>query len=156
MRARSQSGSPQFMPPRFMHCDADRALQVLCAAFVLAELLAEHEPSDTSTYRLGLHTVGLPAGCHLDLDAPQVADVALLSALAKRLSVAVSDAFPLGKLRHDQVDGHLLQHPLLDELMTIPGARLVTGLSSAQQALVRQQVGRLSDQWGSTVSESTF
>ncbi|MDH3643760.1 MAG: hypothetical protein OES38_16770, partial [Gammaproteobacteria bacterium] len=37
----------------------DRALQVVCATFVLAELLAQYETDDVSSYRLGLHTVAL-------------------------------------------------------------------------------------------------
>lgn len=136
--------------------DADRALQVLCASFVLAELLAQYETEDLGAYRLGVHSVGLPAGGKLRSDVAEIADVALLSALAKHMTVAVSGSFPLETLRHGQVHGHPLQHPLLDELATVPSAHLVTGLPPAQQALVTQQVERLSDHRGSTASESTF
>ncbi|MFP6836601.1 MAG: hypothetical protein VB948_10925 [Pseudomonadales bacterium] len=128
--------------------DTDRALQVLCATFVLVELLG--------AYRLGVHSVGLPAGAGLDGDSAEIADVALLSALAKQTTVAVSGSFPLDALREDQLHRHPLQHPLLDELHTVPYAHLVAALSPAQQALVSQQVRHLSDQWGSTASESTF
>jgi hypothetical protein len=140
--------------------DADRALQVLCATFVLAKLLAQHEDADVGTYRLGLHTVALPVGVELNAHAREIADVALLSALAKHMTVAVSGTFPIETLREDQVTSSPLQHPLLDELATVAGARLVADLSPVQQKLVTQQVGHLSDdlsgQWGSTASESTF
>jgi uncharacterized membrane protein affecting hemolysin expression len=128
--------------------DTDRALQVLCATFVLVELLG--------AYRLGVHSVGLPAGVELGSEHAEIADVALLSALAKQTTVAVSGSFPLDALREDQLRRQPLQHPLLDELQTIPNAHLVTALSPAQQVLVTQQVRRLTDQRGSTASESTF
>ncbi|MCZ6710740.1 MAG: hypothetical protein O7B25_10280 [Gammaproteobacteria bacterium] len=128
--------------------DADRALQVLCATFVLVELLG--------AYRLGVHSVGLPAGAGLGNDRAEIADVARLSALAKHRTVAVSGSFPLDTLRDDQLHRQPLQHPLLEELHTVPKAYLVAALSPAQQALVTQQVRHLSDQWGSTASESTF
>jgi hypothetical protein len=148
--------------------DRDRPLQVLCATFVLAELLAEYEVGDVGTYRLGLHTIGLTVDDEFEAHAAQIADVALLSALAKHMTVAVSATFPIETLRHNQVQRHALEHPLLDELATIASAHLVTGLSPPQQALVTQQVARLSDhsldhssnhsldQEDATASESTF
>lgn len=136
--------------------DADRALQVLCATFVLAELLAEFDVEGDGIYRLGLHSVALPPAREPDTEDAEIADVALLSALAKHLTVAVSDAFPIASLRDDQVHSQRLNHPLLEELDTVEGAYLVTGLAPVQHALVTRQVARLSDQWGSTASESTF
>jgi hypothetical protein len=137
--------------------DPDRALQILCATFVLAELLAQYQADDAGSYRLGLHTVEIPVGQDLQSREAQIGDVALLSALAKHLTVAVSGSFPIQTLQsHDQVFSHSLRHPLLDELGSVASALLVTGLSATQQTLVIRQVERLSTQWGSTASESTF
>lgn len=132
----------------------DRGLQVLCAAFVIAKLLEEQ----TGIYRLGLHTIDLPSGGPLPDHAPEVSDVALLSALAKHMTLAVSDRFPLRLLQQDRVECYPLDHPLLEEIGTAHGrGYLITALSPAQQALVSQQVVRFSaDQDDSTASESTF
>ncbi len=136
--------------------DSGRALQVVCAAFALTQLFEEFEALDAGAYRLGLHTIGIPVGGELHNDAPELADAALLSALAKRGTIAVSGCFPMQTLRPDQVRSQPLQHPLLDDLDTVASAHLVTGLSPLQQALVTRQVTRLSNQWGTTESESTF
>ena len=133
----------------------DRGLQVLCAAFVIARLLE----AGGGIYRLGLHTIDLPSHGPLPDDAPEVSDVALLSALAKHMTLAVSDCFPLRLLQQDRVKCHPLDHPLLEEISTAHGrGYLITSLSPAHQALVVQQVIRFSaDQDDdSTASESTF
>lgn len=132
----------------------DRGLQVLCAAFVIARLL----DNQTGVYRLGLHTIELPSGGPLPDARQEVSDVALLSALAKHMTLAVSDRFPLRLLQQDRVECYPLDHPLLEETSTTDGrGYLVTALSPAQQALVDQQVIRFSaDQDDSTASESTF
>ena len=132
----------------------DRGLQVLCAAFVIAKLLEDQ----TGVYRLGLHTIDLPSGGPLPEDALEISDVALLSALAKHMTLAVSDGFPLRLLQQDRVECYPLDHPLLDEINTAQGrGYLITALSPAQQALVAQQVVRFSaDQGASTAKESTF
>ena len=135
--------------------DHDRGLQVLCAAFVIARLLE----NQTGIYRLGLHTIELPSGGTLPEHTPEVSDVALLSALAKHMTLAVSDGFPLRLLQQDRVECHPLDHPLLEEIGTAHGrGYLITALSPAQQTLVSQQVIRFSaDQEGdSTANESTF
>ena len=132
----------------------DRGLQVLCAAFVIAKLLEDQ----AGIYRLGLHTIDLPSGGPLPEGVPEISDVALLSALAKHMTLAVSDGFPLRLLQQDRVECYPLDHPLLDEISTAQGrGYLVTALSPAQQALVAQQVVRFSaDQGDSTAKESTF
>ncbi len=134
--------------------DEDRGLQVLCAAFVVAKLLEEQ----TGIYRLGLHTINLPADAELPDQAQEISDVALLSALAKHMTLAVSEGFPLRLLQQDRVECHPLDHPLLDEIGTAQGrGYLITALSPAQEALVRQQVVRFSQhQDDSTANESTF
>jgi uncharacterized membrane protein affecting hemolysin expression len=132
----------------------DRGLQVLCAAFVIAKLLEE----GTGIYRLGLHTIDLPTGASLPDAAQEISDVALLSALAKHMTLAVSDRFPLRLLQQDRVECYPLDHPLLDEISTAHGrGYLITALSPAQETLVSQQVLRFSaDQDDSTANESTF
>lgn len=130
----------------------DRGLQVVCASFLLAELLAR----DGVVYRLGGHTVTLPAGGPLPSDIPQISDVARLSALAKGRSLVVSNCFPIGDA--DGLEYRTLPpHPLIDELATIAGgARLITGLSSVHRALIARQAQQLNRHWEATASESTF
>ena len=119
--------------------DHDRGLQALCAAFVVAHLLEQA----AGVYRLGLHIMELPQGGDLPEQAPEIADVALLSALAKHMTLAVSDRFPVRLLQQDRVECYPLDNPLLDEIGTTQGrGYLITSLSPAHQALVAQQVAR--------------
>ena len=132
----------------------DRGLQVLCAAFAVAHLLDDQ----AGVYRLGLHTIDLPPAAELPEAAPEISDAALLSALAKHMTLAVSDHFPLRLLQQNRVEYSPLDSPLLEEIATADGGGyLVTALSPAQTALVKQQVVRFSQDHGdSTASESTF
>lgn len=139
--------------------DPDRPFQVICASLVLARLLADE--SVFGSYRLGLNVTDSPAHEAVPLDDDAVADAALLSALGKDLSLAVSAPFAAalqgtaGEL--DRLDLRPLVNPLLDELATSDtGCYRVFGLADGLSGLVDQQVVRLRAQRDATSNPSTF
>jgi hypothetical protein len=135
--------------------DADRPFEVLCAAFVLARLLRDEAPF--GHYRLGLNVTERPADETLPLDDEAIADAALLSALARDLSLAMSATFVTTLSGSDRLDSRPLINPLLDELATSPpGCSLATGLTPPYAALVVQQAQQLASQRDAISSPSTF
>lgn len=135
--------------------DPDRPTQIVCAAFVLARLL--HDESPFGTYRLGLNLTVRAADQPLPLDDDAVADAALLSALAKDLTLAVSQPFAAALGEGQCVATQPLVNPLLDELTTSnAGCHLITRLEGHLVALVEQQIARLRGQRDATSSPSTF
>jgi hypothetical protein len=135
--------------------DPDRPFQVVCAGLVLARVLREESPF--GTYRLGLHVITRPGDELLSMDDPAVADAALLSALARELTLAVSGpCFSLLE-RTERLESQASRHPLLDQLNTCdPECHLITNLESDYQPLLLQQTAQLTGQRRSTASESTF
>ncbi len=139
--------------------DPDRPFQVICAALVLARLL--HEETEFGSYRLGLNLASCPSREALALDDESVADAALLSALGKDQSLAISAAFAAaldGAAEGlSQLDARPLRNPLLDQLTTSDaGCYLVFGLATESSGLIEQQVDRLRTQRDATSSPSTF
>lgn len=135
--------------------EPDRPFQVLCAAFVLARLLNDEAPF--GTYRLGLNLAERPADDTLPLDHEAVADAALLSALAKDVSVTISSTFAAVLEHEDRLITRTLVNPLLDQLATSgTGCHLVTELQPPFAALVLQQAEQLKTQRDVVSSPSTF
>ncbi len=135
--------------------DGDRPFQVLCAAFVLARLLQDEAPF--GTYRLGLNLVVHPANETLHLDHDGIADAALLSALAKDTSLALSASFAALLDNGGRVHTRPLDNPLLEELTTSKSdCRLATGLDTPLANLVLQQAEQLKRQRDTASSPSTF
>lgn len=134
--------------------DADRPFQVLEAALLLARLLRDEAPF--GVYRLGLNLVELPSDRPLPLDDDAVSDAALLSALAKDLTLAVSAPCLEALGDDDRLHLHPLVNPLLDELTTSsPACALVTGLAAEEAATLLQIVARLRDQRDAIANPST-
>ncbi len=140
--------------------DADRPFQVICAAFALAQLLLEAET--WGTYRLGLHVIELPRSRSPAPDVAEIADTALLSALAKPSTLAVSAELydRIGDV--ERFNSQRMSNPLLTELeSTPPAAWLIDSLDPAHQSLIAAQVSEIADAAGgypvdSTSRESTF
>ena len=135
--------------------DPDRTFQIVCAAMVLARVLREE--SSFGAFRLGLHLITRPGDESVGLDDPAVADAALLSALAKEMTLAVSGSCYSALTRLERLEVSSSAHPLLDQLTTCsPDCHLITGLAPGYQALVLQQTEKLTRQRRSTARESTF
>lgn len=135
--------------------DPDRPFQLVCAGLVLARVLREESPF--GSYRLGLHVVTRPGDELLSVDDPAVADAALLSALARELTLALSGPCFSALERTERLESHPSRHPLLDQLTTCdPECHLITNLDGTHQPLLLQQTARLTGQRRSTASESTF
>ncbi len=135
--------------------DPDRPFQVICAALLLARLAAAGEP--LGQYRFGAHATLLPPAAPLASDAAAVSDAALLSAIARNGTVAVSTALHDAVNRAERLRSEALVNPLLDQLESAdPEARLVTGLEGAHAELLDAQVRELGYDLDSTSSESAF
>lgn len=135
--------------------DGDRPFQVLCAAFLLLRLL--HDEAPFGQYRLGLNLTELPADEALAADHEAVADAALLSALARDSSIAVSATVVAVLDNTARLRTRPLVNPLLEELATSSAdCRLVTDLEAPYHSLVVQQAAQLRDQREATSSPSTF
>jgi uncharacterized membrane protein affecting hemolysin expression len=120
----------------------DRPFQVVCAAFVLANCLAESLAQ--GDYRMGLHGVEL----FEDEDAVDhiavLEDTTLLAALGKPHTVVASESFFADIERPERITAELLQHAMLDELTTT-GRQccLITSLGETHRALIGNQAERL-------------
>jgi uncharacterized membrane protein affecting hemolysin expression len=135
--------------------DDDRAFQVICGAFVLARLLRDEAPF--GIYRLGLNVIEQPADETLPLDHEAVADTALLSALAKDMTLAVSQQCFDIVVDSDRLHTRPLHNPLLEQLSTsTPGCRLITDLEPSYTSLVVQQAESLRSQREAISNPSTF
>ena len=133
----------------------DRPFHVVCAASVLSQLLREAD--SRGRYRISAHRILKSDAEPLDLGSDQVADAAILSALAKDNTLAVSAAFYAAVPYPQRLMGEAMNNPLLGELESIDGgAYLVIGLAAPHQELVMEQVRELSYPGPSTASESTF
>jgi uncharacterized membrane protein affecting hemolysin expression len=140
----------------FDHIDEpDRPFQIVCAALVLARLLREEAPF--GVYRLGLNLIRKPADEPLPLNDAAVSDAALLSALARDATLAVSGSFSSALGGHDRMTLSPLENPLLDELAGGSDACfLVTGLNHPFATGVTQQAEQLRSQRAGIESPSTF
>ena len=135
--------------------DPDRPFQLVCAGLVLARVLREESPF--GIYRLGLHVVTRPGDELLSVEDPAVTDAALLSALARELTLAVSGPCFSALERTERLESQTSRHPLLDQLTTCdPECHLITNVESTYQPLLLQQTAQLTGQRRSTASESTF
>ena len=135
--------------------DEDRPFQVLCAAFLLTRLL--HDEAPFGHYRLGLNMVRRCASEAVPLDDPAVADAALLSALARDGTLAVSAPFAEAMGDCERYLSQPLVNPLLDDLLTSSaGCYLVTGLILPFATQVVQQAEQLKIQRDPISSPSTF
>ncbi|NIP13815.1 MAG: hypothetical protein GWM88_03335 [Pseudomonadales bacterium] len=134
--------------------DEDRPWQVLSATAVLAALLDE----EAGDYRLAIHAGDAPAGHRVLMDEQAVSDAALLSAVAKRGTLAASSVFSAClDSGGDLLERTIIEHPLLEELATVgPDSVLITALSGPQQDLVQHQAAHLASHRPATASESTF
>jgi hypothetical protein len=140
----------------FDHTDAeDRAFEIVCAGFALARLLRDEAPF--GNYRLALHVASRPGDEPLPLDHPAVRDVALLSALARDGTLALSETLVAALQGVDRLEARPMVNVLLDELVT-SGAhcQIVTDLATPDKTRVLQLVDSLKTQRDSIASESTF
>lgn len=135
--------------------DEDRAFDVICAAFTLIRLLSYEAPF--GHYRLGLNLTERPADEPLPIDDPAIADAALLSALARDGTLAVSAPFSRAMSDQERLMVQPLVNPLLDELTaSSSGCLLVADLQPPFRALVAQQADQLKSQRATISSPSTF
>ncbi|MFM7120848.1 MAG: hypothetical protein ACKOZX_11520 [Gammaproteobacteria bacterium] len=135
--------------------EPDRAFDVVAAALTLARLLRDEAPF--GTYRLGLHVVWQAGDAPLPVLHPAVADVSLLSALARDHTLVMSARMAELIADADRLVARAITNPLLDELTTSsPGAMLVTELEPTRQLELLQRVERLKTQRDDSASESTF
>jgi uncharacterized membrane protein affecting hemolysin expression len=135
--------------------DPDRPFQIICAAQVLARLLREEAPF--GVYRLGLNLTLRPADEPLPVNDDAIADAALLSALAKDATLALSQPFAAALAERERVVMKPLVNPLLDELTTSnAGCYLVTELEAPYAAEVIHKAEQLRSQREGISSPSTF
>jgi uncharacterized membrane protein affecting hemolysin expression len=133
----------------------DRAFHVVCAACALSQLLAAND--SPGRYRLSAHLILLDDGQAIDLRADEIAETAVLSALAKDNSIAISGVFFDQVPYSQRIQSERMNNPLLEELESTSGvAYLVRGLAPPHGDLVTQQVQDLQLSDHSTASESTF
>jgi hypothetical protein len=136
--------------------DQERPFQVICAAYLLASVLAAAESH--GQYRLGLHTVTLPADNRAPTDLVEIQDAALLSAVARPNTLAVSDALYRSVQHPERMQATPLDNPLLNQLeSTDSRAWLISGLAELQARQLQEQARELGYEPAvSTPSESTF
>ncbi|MCB1682827.1 MAG: hypothetical protein R3E82_22125 [Pseudomonadales bacterium] len=135
--------------------DPDRALHVIYAAFVLSQLLSDGE--SWGHYRLGAHVLQIEADAELSLQAPEIRDTAMLSALAKETTLVISTALKARIPRPERFDLEPLANPLLHELETTEAlAWLIRSLQGSTRAIVDQQVREITHSRDASSSESTF
>ena len=129
---------------------------MICAAYLLASVLAAAESH--GQYRLGLHTVTLPADNRAPTDLLEIQDAALLSAVARPNTLAVSDALYRTVQHPERMRAVPLENPLLNQLeSTDSQAWLISGLAQLQARELQEQARELGyDSDPSTPSESTF
>jgi hypothetical protein len=133
----------------------DRAFEVISAAYVLARLLRDEAPF--GTYRLGLHRVARAGDEPLPLDHPAVGDAALLSALARDGTLALSAPLVAAIGNAEHLTLLPMKNVLLEELVTSSAeCQSVTDLAPAERTRLLQQVETLKTQRDSIASESTF
>ncbi len=133
----------------------DRAFQIVCASFALSRLLRDEAPF--GIYRLGLHLVSRAGDEPLPVDHPAVRDVALLSALARDNTLAISESMVDAIDQPERLVARPMANVLLEELSTSgPDCQLVTDLAGPEKAQVLQLVDSLKTQRDSIASESTF
>jgi hypothetical protein len=140
----------------FDHTDeADRAFRIVCASFALARLLSDEAPF--GIYRLGLHLVSRPGDEPLPLDHAAVQDVALLSALARDNTLAISETIVEAIEQPERLVARPMTNVLLEELSTSgPACQIVTDLDEPDKIRMLQLVESLKTQRDSMASESTF
>jgi len=136
--------------------DAERSFQFICAAMLLARLL--NAPDSPGQYRLGMHMVTLPANHAAPTDLLEIRDAALLSALARPDTLAISAALYDQVPRPERLLAEPMHNPLLNQLeSTEPAAWLVYGLSENHSTLIEAQARELGySSEPATPSESTF
>lgn len=136
--------------------EPDRPYQTLCAAFLLARLLFE---ADThGQYRLGLHTAKLVDEDRPSLELLEVQDAALLSAVARPATLAVSHALFQSIPNPGRVVATPMRNPLLNQLeSTAAEAWLVSGVDEFSQLQIEEHADDLNySSAAATPSESTF
>jgi uncharacterized membrane protein affecting hemolysin expression len=134
----------------------DRPYQTLCAAFLLARLLFKE--NSHGQYRLGLHTVMLVDDEEPLLEMLEVQDTALLSAVARPATLAVSHALFQSIPDPSRVVATPMRNRLLNQLeSTAAEAWLVSGVDEFSQLQIEQHADNLSySSAAATPSESTF
>ncbi len=135
--------------------EPDGAFQMVCAAFLLSRRLDNEAPF--GQYRLGLHVTTCPPGETPAMDDAAVADAALLSALGRNGTLAVSAPLAAVLAGDSRIALRPLTSPLLDELTT-SGADciLVTALEASVAAQLAAQADQLDAERDATSSPSTF
>jgi len=135
--------------------DPERPFQVLCAAFLLARLLDADDAE--GRFRFGLHQALMPPGEDIAPDDPAVQDAALLSAVAKPGTIAVSAELFARVSRPERVLSQQMANPLLHQLeSTEPSACLVGGLDATHDEVIEQQARELGYAAPATDRASTF
>lgn len=134
--------------------DPDRPFHVVCASFLLVRLLNHEAPF--GRYRLGINLAVCAEDQPLAIDDPAVADAALLSALARNGTVAISTPFRNVLTSDERVASEPLKSPLLDELSCAGGGCLLTALEPTIAARVAQQADQLETERDATSNPSTF
>lgn len=133
----------------------DRPFEIVTAGLTLARLLRDEAPF--GIYRLGAHAVLQPGDAPLPVDHPAVADVTLLSALARDHTLVLSETLAESVDRRERMVARAMSNLMLSELTTCgPGAALVTELAPEEQLALIQRVEAMKAQRDASESESTF
>lgn len=133
----------------------DRPFEIVSAGLTLARLLRDEAPF--GVYRLGAHVVLQPGDAPLPVDHPAVADVTLLSALARDHTLVLSETLAGSVEGRERMVARTMSNLMLAELTTCgPGAELITELATDEQLALIQRVEALKTQRDATESESTF
>ena len=119
--------------------DGNDQLEALFAAFVIIGLLKEQQ----AEYRLAIQKIKSSA-TKIDMMAPELKDLRLLTAITKVNTVSVGNYFSPDVLNANQIRFLPLTHPLAKEMSTSDGEFFsITSLSARHQSLVNEQIKTL-------------
>ena len=122
--------------------DDDSAFEAVCAAFLVARLLAGDAATDN--YRFGLHVVELQPGESPSDHPAALEDAALLAAMGKSGTIVASEPFFAHIAEPGRLEAETFSHLMLEQLQgTDEQGRLITGLVGEHRALLAQQVSQL-------------
>ena len=122
--------------------DDDSAFEAVCAAFLVARLLAGDAATDN--YRFGLHVVGLQAGESPSDHPAALEDAALLAAMGKSGTIVASGPFFAHIAEPGRLAAETFSHPMLEQLhATGEQSCMITGLADDHRALLEQQASQL-------------
>ena len=118
------------------------AFEAVCAAFLVAEILARDASS--GAFRFGLHALEQRAGESAAVYPDALEDTALLAALGKSGAIVASEAFMGDLAEPERIKAEAFSHPMLEQLHNPKrSCHLITDLGEDHRTLIDRQASHL-------------